>query len=58
MDDQNRGLSVELVQHVVDRFLDNYNGNIQLRAIVVAKQEDIYGPELSREKIGVRIDGE
>ena len=57
MDDQNRGLSVELVQHVVDRFLDNYNGNIQLRAIVVAKQEDIYGPELSREKIGVRIDG-
>jgi hypothetical protein len=57
MDDQNRGLSVDLVQHVVDRFLDNYNGNIQLRAIVVAKQEDIYGPELSREKIGVRIDG-
>jgi hypothetical protein len=45
------------VQHVVDRFLDNYNGNIQLRAIVVAKQEDIYGPESSREKIGVRIDG-
>ncbi|MFP3852356.1 zeta toxin family protein [Pseudomonas sp. W5-01] len=57
MDDQNRGLSVELVQHVVDRFLDNYNGHIQVRAIVVAKQEDIYGPELSREKIGVRIDG-
>ncbi|RMR16827.1 hypothetical protein ALP90_200151 [Pseudomonas amygdali pv. ulmi] len=57
MDDQSRGLSVDLVQHVVDRFLDNYNGNIQLRAIVVAKQEDIYGPELSREKTGVRIDG-
>ena len=57
MDDQNMGMSVDEAQEVVDRFLADYNGNIPLRSIVRAKQEDIYGPQASREKIGIRIDG-
>lgn len=57
MDDQNKGMSVDEAQEVVDRFLADYNGNIPLRSIVRAKQEDIYGPQASRDKIGIRIDG-
>lgn len=57
MDDQSKGLSVKEAQAVVDRFLADYNGNIPLRNLVRANQEDIYGPQASREKIGIRIDG-
>nr|WP_172687567.1 zeta toxin family protein [Pseudomonas syringae]ARO44811.1 Zeta toxin [Pseudomonas syringae pv. actinidiae] len=57
MDDQKKGLSVEEAQAVVDRFLSDYNGNIPLRNLVRANQEDIYGPQASRDKIGIRIDG-
>ena len=57
MDDQSKGLSVKEAQAVVDRFLADYNGNSPLRNLVRANQEDIYGPQASREKIGIRIDG-
>ena len=57
MDDQSKGLSVKEAQAVVDRFLADYNGNIPLRNLVRANQEDIYGPQASREQIGIRIDG-
>lgn len=56
-DNRPRGLSVEEAQQAVDEFLAEYNGNIPVTAIVRATQEEIYGPEASREKLGYRIDG-
>ncbi|APO88782.1 zeta toxin family protein [Xanthomonas euvesicatoria pv. euvesicatoria] len=56
-DDRPRGLSVEEAQKAVDEFLAEYNGNIPVTAVVRATQEEIYGPQASREKLGYRIDG-
>lgn len=56
-DNRPHGLSVEEAQQAVDAFLAEYNGHIPVTAIVRATQEDIYGPEASRERLGYRIDG-
>lgn len=57
MDDLKQGMSVAQAQKIVDRFLDSYNGNIRLKNIVKATQEDLYGPHAAREAVGYRIDG-
>ena len=57
MEKQQRGLTVEAVQKLVDDFLAEYNGNIPVTPVIQDKQEDIYGPRASREAIGFRIDG-
>ncbi|RBG59351.1 toxin, partial [Xanthomonas oryzae pv. oryzae] len=56
-DNRPHGLSVEEAQQAVDEFLAEYNGNIPVTAVVRATQEEIYGSEASREKLGYRIDG-
>jgi predicted kinase len=57
MGEQMQGMSVAQVQEVVDRFMASYNGNIPLKGIVKSTQEELYGPQASREIIGYRIDG-
>ncbi len=52
-----QGLTVEEVQQAVNEFLTEYNGNIPVTAVVRLTQEEIYGHEASREKLGYRIDG-
>ena len=50
------GLTVAQAQAIVDRFMAEYRGHIGVTAIIKATQEEIYGPDAAREKIGYRID--
>lgn len=51
-DDNAPGISLEEAQQVADDFLAGYNGNVPLDLHVVARQEDVYGPEATRERVG------
>lgn len=48
-----KGMSVLEAQAVADDFLASYNGNIPLQVRVAAKQEDLYGPKATPERVGV-----
>ncbi|WP_165707477.1 LPD38 domain-containing protein [Pectobacterium polaris] len=50
-------VSKESVESEIDKFKSEYNGNIPLEFIVGQKQEDLYGPNASVEKLGYRIQG-
>ncbi|WP_421186885.1 LPD38 domain-containing protein [Aeromonas enteropelogenes] len=51
------GLSVEEAKQVVDDFLKEYNGNIPIEVNVKQSQEELYGPETSKERLGYGIEG-
>nr|WP_229653856.1 zeta toxin family protein [Pseudomonas syringae]QOU99734.1 hypothetical protein [Pseudomonas syringae pv. actinidiae] len=50
------GLTVAQAQSIVDRFMAEYRGHIAVTANIKATQEEIYGPDAARDKIGYRID--
>lgn len=52
-----KGLSVDAVQKVFDDFVASFNGNFDVLPYIKAKQEDIYGPNASIEKLGFPIEG-
>ncbi|QHQ15787.1 hypothetical protein GMW39_07805 [Pectobacterium parmentieri] len=45
------------VESEIEKFKSEYNGNIPLEFLVGQKQEDLYGPNASVEKLGYRIQG-
>ena len=50
-------LSMEKTEKIVVDFLSEYNGNIPLDMMIHNKQEDLYGPQASRERCGFKIEG-
>ncbi|MBA0189006.1 LPD38 domain-containing protein [Pectobacterium odoriferum] len=55
--ESHKPISKEDVESEIDKFKAEYNGNIPLEFIVGQKQEDLYGPNASVEKLGYRIQG-
>ncbi|MBI0552589.1 LPD38 domain-containing protein [Pectobacterium parmentieri] len=45
------------VESEIEKFKSEYNGNIPLEFLVGQKQDDLYGPNASVEKLGYRIQG-
>ncbi|MBH8578802.1 LPD38 domain-containing protein [Bisbaumannia pacifica] len=51
-DGQETGMPVAQAQRIAEDFLADYNGNVPLDLHVVNRQEEAYGPENTRERIG------
>lgn len=52
-----KGLTVEQMQKVFDDFVESFNGNFDVLPFIKEKQEEIYGPAASIEKLGFPIEG-
>ena len=51
--DKQIGMTVDKATRLANKFLAEYNGNIGVQLIVVARQEDKYGPANTAERFGI-----
>lgn len=57
MSQQQEGLSVDEASKVVDDFLKDYNGNIQVEPFIREKANEIYGPAIDEQGLGDKTKG-
>lgn len=51
-------VTIQEIQKAFTAFQKEHNNNIPIEANIYETQEDLYGPENSAEKTGIRVDGE
>ena len=51
-DSHARGMPVDVVQRIADAFLADYNGNLPLKVRVEERQEHLYGPNATPDRVG------